>query len=826
MPDRKPAKKLSKKTASSAATAGKRSGKKTAKKTASAADKPTAAEQTAKKPAAKKSAAAAKSEQGRKKAPLKAVAKKAVDALTPGTGPADGVPGKPGAETPPVAEPTTPRPPLPPKPDQTGPATVSPTGQATAGDLSHMAQGESYLTTAQGARLYDTDHSLKAGPRGPVLLQDHHLREKITHFDHERIPERVVHARGAAAHGVFKGYGTASAVTKAAFLGEGVETPVFVRFSTVLGSRGSSDTVRDTRGFATKFYTAEGTFDLVGNNIPVFFIQDAIKFPDVIHAGKPHPDREIPQAQSAHDTFWDFVTLHTEATHHTLWNMSDRGIPRSYRMMEGFGVHTFRLVNTDDATSMVKFHWKPKLGVHSLVWEEAQITNGVDPDFHRRDLADAIEAGAYPQWELGVQVFPDTADQTFEGIDLLDPTKIVPEELAPVQPIGLLTLNANPSNYFAETEQVAFHVGHLVPGIDVTDDPLLAGRLFSYLDTQITRLGGPNFGQLPINRPHSPVNDMLRDGMHQTAVHRGTAPYKPNSLDGGCPFLAGEDMGAYVERPVTVPEGRKVREAPASFDDHFSQPRLFWLSMSDIEREHIIAAYTFELGKCYEQAIKERALQVLANIDPSLSEQVAAGLGLPVPAPTVKLANPTPSPALSQLGHTWPLDGRIIGIIADAGSDADEVRGVRQAILEAGMVPLVIAPSGGKLDASGDPLTVQRTYATARSVEYDALLLTGPLGSGADAFAARDAKAGKGRKPAARKKTAATDPRVRLLVSEAFRHGKAIGGWAGAETVLAAAGIAADAPGVVSGDTGARVLGELTTLMGAHRVWERFPTEV
>ncbi|KUF16623.1 catalase [Streptomyces silvensis] len=760
---------------------------------------------------------------------MKAVARKAVDALTPGAGPADGVPGKPGAETPPVAEPTTPRPPLPPKPDQSGPATVSPTGQATAADPEHMAQSETYLTTAQGARLYETDHSLKAGPRGPVLLQDHHLREKITHFDHERIPERVVHARGAAAHGVFEAYGTASAVTKAAFLGKGVETPVFVRFSTVLGSRGSSDTVRDTRGFATKFYTAEGTFDLVGNNIPVFFIQDAIKFPDIIHAGKPHPDREIPQAQSAHDTFWDFVTLHTEATHHTLWNMSDRGIPRSYRMMEGFGVHTFRLVDAGGATSLVKFHWKPKLGVHSLVWEEAQITNGVDPDFHRRDLADAIEAGAYPQWELGVQVFPDTADQTFEGIDLLDPTKIVPEELAPVQPVGLLTLNANPSNFFAETEQVAFHVGHLVPGIDVTDDPLLAGRLFSYLDTQITRLGGPNFAQLPINRPHAPVNDMLRDGMHQTAVHRGAAPYKPNSLDGGCPFTAGEDMGAYVERPVTVPKGRKVREAPASFDDHFSQPRLFWLSMSDIEREHIIAAYTFELGKCYEQAIKERALQVLANIDPVLSEQVAAGLGLPVPAPTVKLVNPSPSPALSQVGHTWPLDGRIIGIIADAGCDLGGVRKVRQDILDAQMVPLVIAPSGGKLDTSGGPLTVQRTYATARSVEYDALLLAGPLGSGADAFGARDAKAGKGRKPAARKKTTATpatDPRALLLLSEAFRHGKAIGGWAGAETTLAAAGITTDAPGVISGTTGARVLGELTDLMGAHRVWERFPRKV
>ena len=325
------------------------------------------------------------------------------------------------------------------------------------------AQGR-FLTTAQGARLRDTDHSLKAGERGPTLLQDHHLREKITHFDHERIPERVVHARGAGAHGTFIGYGNARSVTKAGFLAKDVETPVFVRFSTVLGSRGSADTVRDTRGFATKFYTDEGTFDLVGNNIPVFFIQDGIKFPDVIHAGKPHPDREIPQAQSAHDTFWDFVSLHTEAQHHTIWNMSDRGIPRSYRTMEGFGVHTFRCVNNAGETSLVKFHWKPVLGVHSLTWEEAQMLAGTDPDFHRRDLADAIESGAFPQWELGVQVFPDTPEETFDDIDLLDPTKLVPEELAPVQPIGLLTLTGNPTNYFAETEQVAFHVGNLVPG--------------------------------------------------------------------------------------------------------------------------------------------------------------------------------------------------------------------------------------------------------------------------------------------------------------------------------------------------------------------------
>ncbi|MYX72427.1 catalase [Streptomyces sp. SID3915] len=714
------------------------------------------------------------------------------------------IPGTPSSVPPTLEEPTEPHEPLPPKPDQSGPETVGPTGQPTGNDPARNAQSGAYLTTAQGARLYDSDHSLKAGPRGPVLLQDHHLREKITHFDHERIPERVVHARGAAAHGVFRGYGSAAKISKAAFLAKDVETPVFVRFSTVLGSRGSADTVRDTRGFATKFYTEEGVFDLVGNNIPVFFIQDAIKFPDVIHAGKPHPDREIPQAQSAHDTFWDFVTLHSEATHHTLWNMSDRGIPRSYRTMEGFGVHTFRFVNDEGVSTLVKFHWKPKLGVHSQVWEEAQIACGVDPDFHRRDLADAIESGAFPQWELGVQTFPENPEQMFQGIDLLDPTKIVPEELAPVQPIGLMTLDANPSNYFAETEQVAFHVGNMVPGIDVTNDALLQGRLFSYIDTQLTRLGGPNFAQLPINRTHAPVNDMLRDGMHQTAVHRGVAPYRPNSLDGGCPFLAGADTGAFIEVPVEVAASRKVREAAESFDDHFSQPRLFWLSMSPVEREHIIAAYTFELGKCYEQAVKERGLKVLARIDGELCAQVAAGLGLPAPEPDGPLADPEPSPALSQIGKVWPVDGRVIGIVADKDADLEGVRAVCGAVQDSGMVPLVIAPTGGVIGEDGDPVTVQRTYATARSVEFDAVLIAGAPGDASPAV----------------------DPRLVVLLDEAFRHGKAIGSWAGGERLLSSAGVPLDAPGVVDGGAGTEVLETVTELLGGHRVWDRFPSAV
>ncbi|MGI5240822.1 catalase [Dactylosporangium sp. CA-139066] len=742
---------------------------------------------------------------------VEAAAEKVVDLVTPD------VPGAPGSGTPSVDEPVEPREPLPPKGEQGTPEPRTPTGASMGGPPAANAQQGEYLTTAQGARLRDTDHSLKAGPRGPILLQDHHLREKITHFDHERIPERVVHARGAGAHGVFEAYGTAEPVCRAAFLRKGRRTDVFVRFSTVVGSRGSADTVRDTRGFATKFYTEEGNFDLVGNNIPVFFIQDGIKFPDVIHAVKPHPDREIPQAQSAHDTFWDFVSLHTEAQHHTMWNMSDRGIPRSFRMMEGFGVHTFRLINDAGETVLVKFHWKPRLGVHSLEWEEAQMLAGMDPDFHRRDLYDAIEAGAFPEWELGIQVLPDTPEETFEGIDLLDPTKIVPEELAPVQPIGRLTLNRTPTNFFAEVEQAAFHLGNLPPGIDVTNDPLLQARLFSYVDTQITRLAGPNFPQIPINRPHAPVNDMLRDGFHQNAVHGGVAPYRPNSLDGGNPFLAGDAEHAFLDVPVTVAESRKVRANPVSFDDHYSQVRLFWVSMSPVEKEHIIRAYTFELGKCYEQAIKERQLLCLANIDATLCAEVAAGLGLPAPAPTVPLAKVVPSPALSQVGRAWPPDGRTIGIVVDPDGDLGGLRALREAVFAAGLVPLLIAPRGGLVDG----VPVQRTFATARSVEYDALLLSGAPAPAADAVPARDAKA-------AASDTATIDPRVLLLVEESWRHAKAIGAWGEGTTVVATAGLAGigNGAGVVTGDSGTGVFATVLEALGTHRAWERFPATV
>jgi catalase len=685
------------------------------------------------------------------------------------------------------------------KPDQSAPAPISPTGVADQAPLGEQAQAQAgeFLTTAHGLRLPDTDHSLKAGERGPTLLEDFHFREKITHFDHERIPERVVHARGAAAHGVFESYGTAASVTKAAFLGEkGLQTPVFVRFSTVLGSRGSADTVRDTRGFAVKFYTAEGNFDLVGNNIPVFFIQDGIKFPDIIHAGKPHPDREIPQAQSAHDTFWDFVSLHTEATHHVMWNMSDRGIPRSYRTMEGFGVHTFRLVTAEGQTSLVKFHWKPLAGVHSLVWEEAQIAAGVDPDYHRRDLADGIENGAFLEYEFGIQIMPDDGTETFEGIDLLDPTKLVPEELAPVQPIGKLTLNRNPTNYFAETEQVAFHTGHLVPGIEVTNDPLLQARMFSYLDTQLTRLGGPNFAQLPINRPHAPVNDMLRDGMHQTAVHTGVTAYKPNAIEADTPLEASAAEGGYVQTPQPI-DGVAIRANPVSFADHFSQPTLFYRSLTPIEQLHVVEAFTFELGKVYEQAIKERELEVLANVDADLCAQVAAGLGLPAPEGKPAL-DVTASPALSQIvTKPGPVAGRKVGVIADSGSDLAGIAKLRTALTKLGVSVHVIAATGGTLARGRRSEIVERTFATARSIEFDAFVI-------AD-----------GTKPS-------SDIKAVILLQEAYRHCKALAAWGDGGSQLVSAGIPLDGPGVSIGESVDKAFNTgLVVALGLHRAWER-----
>ncbi|SDC06200.1 catalase [Raineyella antarctica] len=721
-------------------------------------------------------------------------------------------PSGPGVPSPVLDEPTTPVAPPAPKPSQEGPATVTPTGAPTGAPPEAFAQQGEYLTTSTGVRLRTTDRALKAGPRGPVLLQDHHLREKITHFDHERIPERVVHARGTGAHGAFVANGNASKICRAAFLKKDVETPIFVRFSTVAGFRGSSDTVRDTRGFATKFYTTEGNYDLVGNNIPVFFIQEGIKFPDIIHAVKPEPDREIPQAQSAHDTFYDFVSLHTEAQAHLAWSMSDRAIPLSFRMMEGFGVHTFRMVNEAGETSLVKFHWKPRQGVHSQVWEETQMTAGLDPDFHRRDLYDAIDAGAYPVWDLGVQVMPDTEDEMFEGIDLLDPTKIVPEELCPVQVIGTMTLNRRPVNFFAETEQVMFNPGHLVPGIDVTNDPLLQVRLFSYIDTQITRLGGPNFSQIPINAPQCPVNDMLRDGFHQHAVHGGVAPYRPNALDGGNPAETGTEEAAFIDVPAPV-AGKKVRERPASFEDHFSQATLFVRSLSPVERQHLTAAYTFELGKCYEESVRVRQLQCLANIDAELCAEVARGLGLPAPEPTVPPATDVePSPALSQVGRTWPVTGRKIALVVDSTTGPADIEAAKDAVTAAGMLPFVVAPSGGKI---GD-VVVDRTFLTTASVEFDAVLVVDAPVPAPDATPDLDVKAGQ---PTGGKQV---DPRMVKLVAEMFRHSKAIGAGPDATDILTAAVVPTDAPGVVVGKP-AEVVKEFTELLATHRVWDRFP---
>jgi catalase len=662
------------------------------------------------------------------------------------------------------------------------------------------AQGGQTLTTITGVPVDDTDNSLRIGERGPTLLDDFHLREKIMHFDHERIPERVVHARGAAAHGTFRLIESIENLTCAPILCEtGVSTPTFVRFSTVAGSRGSADTARDVRGFAVRFYTGEGNWDLVGNNMPVFFIQDGIKFPDLIHAAKPEPDREIPQAQTAHDTFWDFASLAPESTHMLMWTMSDRAIPRSYRTMEGFGVHTFRLVNARGKTTLVKFHWKPVAGMASLVWEEAQKLGGIDPDFHRRDLWESIESGAFPEWDFGVQVFPDTEDQTFEGIDLLDPTKLVPEELAPVRIIGRLTLNRNPTNYFSETEQVAFCTAHVPRGIDFTDDPLLQARNFSYLDTQLTRLGGPNFGQLPINRAHSPVNTTQRDGFGQQAVHEGITPYNPNSLGGGCPFPAG--AAGYVAVPREV-AGKRLRVRAQSFSDHYSQATLFWESMTAPEREHIVSAFSFELGKCLSEEIKDRMLANLANVDTTLTAGVAASLGKPVPKGK-PAKNVAPSPALSLVPEApATIEGRVVGIFVGDGVDGAGVATVSKALTRAGAQVVVIASHGGTVRGDAGPVEVTKTMLTTQSVEYDALVVAG--GASAEVLA--------------------RDPYIAVNLGEAFRHYKTIAGWGEGNEVLDAVGLSADAPGVVTSTKPSRVFVQsLIEAIGWHRHWERTP---
>lgn len=667
------------------------------------------------------------------------------------------------------------------------------------------ATGEA-LRTNQGVKIADNQNTLKAGGRGPSLLEDFIMREKITHFDHERIPERIVHARGAAAHGVFVSYADHSWLTKASFLAaEGKETPVFVRFSTVQGSRGSADTVRDVRGFATKFYTDEGNFDLVGNNMPVFFIQDAIKFPDFVHAVKPEPHNEIPQAQSAHDTFWDFVSLTPESAHMVLWTMSDRALPRSYRAMEGFGVHTFRLINAEGVSRFVKFHWKPVAGAFSLVWDETLKIAGKDPDFNRRDMWESIEMGDYFEWELGVQVVEEADEHKFD-FDLLDPTKIIPEELVPVQKLGKMTLNRNPDNFFAETEQAAFHIGHIVPGIDFTNDPLLQGRLFSYTDTQLLRLGGPNFHEIPINRPLCPFHNNQRDAFHRQTIHKGRANYEPNSIDSGWPKEtppAAQD-GGFESYPERV-EGHKIRNRSESFGDHFSQATLFWNSMSEPEKEHIIGAYTFELGKVERVFIRERQVnEILANIDLALARRVAENLGLPVPsAPTVTPKTPTPqdSPALSLMNHApGNIKSRKVAILVANGVDGAAIDTFKAKLAAEGALAKVIGPSPAPVKtADGQMLAVDAAMDGMPSVMFDAVFVPG----GADAAAAM-AKSGK----------------AKHYLLETYKHLKPIVVLGAARPLLASLNLTPDA-GLLEGDDVDGVFGNFAQALGQHRVWAR-----
>ncbi|WP_241047702.1 catalase [Achromobacter xylosoxidans] len=592
-------------------------------------------------------------------------------------------------------------------------------------------QGQA-LTTNQGVAVSDNQHSLKAGLRGPALLKDFILREKITHFDHERIPERIVHARGSAAHGYFECYEPLTDLTRASlFAQQGKRTPVFVRFSTVAGERGSKDTARDVRGFAVKFYTDEGNWDLVGNNMPVFFIQDAMKFPDLVHAVKPEPHHGMPQAASAHDTFWDFVSLMPESTHMLMWLMSDRAIPRSYRMMQGFGVHTFRFVNARGESRLVKFHWNPLQGTHSQVWDEAVKVSGADPDFHRRDLWEAIDAGHGPQWELGVQVFTEEEAERF-SFDVLDATKIVPEELVPVRPIGRMVLDRNPDNFFAETEQVAFCAAHVVPGVDFTNDPLLAGRIHSYVDTQISRLGGPNFHEIPINAPLAPVHNNQRDGMHRQAVHRGRVAYEPNSLAGGCPFQAG--MEGYVSFPEPV-GADELRGHPERFAEHYNQASLFYHSQVDWERRHLASAFAFELSKVTVAAVRQRMVASLRNVSDELAQSVADRLGMALPEPMPRAVRgdvPRPeveqSPALSLTAR--PGEGGIatrkVAILVAEGVDGAAVSAVAQALIQAGAVVRLVGQRIGPVaSADGAVLDADASLDNQPSAVFDGAVVPG-----------------------------------------------------------------------------------------------------
>ncbi|WP_438823908.1 catalase [Bacillus sp. JJ1566] len=653
------------------------------------------------------------------------------------------------------------------------------------------------LTTNQGLKVSNDEFSLKAGVRGPTIMEDFHFREKMTHFDHERIPERVVHARGFAAFGEFQVYNTSmKQYTRAKFLQDPtVKTPVFVRFSTVVGSRGSADTVRDVRGFATKFYTEEGNYDLVGNNIPIFFIQDAIKFPDMVHAIKPEPNNEIPQASSAHDTFWDFVANNQETAHMIMWLMSDRAIPRSFRMMDGFGVHTFRFVNGEGKSHFVKFHWRSKLGAHSLVWDEAQKISGEDPDFHRRDLWENIEKGNFPEFELGVQIIGEEDEFKFE-FDILDATKIWPEEDVPVHIIGKMTLNRNVDNAFAEIEQVAFHPGNVVPGIDFTNDPLLQGRLFSYTDTQLIRLGGPNFHEIPINRPVCPFHNNQRDGYHRQTINVGKVSYHKNSLAGNTPSPASVEEGGFAHYQEKV-EGRKIQARSESFKDHFSQATLFWNSMSKPEKEHILHAFQFELGKVQSKSVQQQVVDMFANVNLGLATEIADYLGVNPPkggGSNVKKS----SPALSQLNTKFSQMTRKVAVILTDGFNGPDVKNVLDELKANGLQPEIISEKLGVVKGSdGTELKVDHTFLTTESVLFDAVLMV--RGS---------------RKSKTFNKDAAH------FIHEAFTHYKPIGAMGEGEKWLEVNRIE-NAPGVVVANSKGQFTKDFINAVKRHRFWQR-----
>jgi len=667
------------------------------------------------------------------------------------------------------------------------------------GDELHEHAGGQHppLTTNQGIPVSDNQNSLRATPRGPTLLEDFVLREKITHFDHERIPERIVHARGSAAHGYFELTKSLQKFTTAKVLTEtGKRTPVFTRFSTVAGGAGSVDTPRDVRGFAVKFYTSEGNWDLVGNNIPVFFIQDAMKFPDVVHSVKMEPDRAFPQAASAHDTFWDFISLTPEAMHMIMWAMSDRTIPRSLRTIEGFGVHSFRLLDVKGNSTFVKFHWRPKLGIQSTVWDEAVKLQAADNDFHRRDLFEAIEAGAFPEWELAVQLFTQEQADEFP-FDHLDPTKLIPEEMVPLTVIGRMVLDRWPDNFFAETEQVAYCPANIVPGIDFSNDPLLQGRLFSYLDTQLIRLGGPNFHQIPINAPKCPFANLQRDGHMQMRVPKGRVNYEPSSLQADTPR---EKPNGFRSHATTPDDGAKGRMRAESFADHYSQPRLFFRSQSKHEQAHMASALVFELSKVGAPHVREAIVGHLRHVDADLAQRVAAGLGLealpPAPPAAVKPKDMKPSPALQIIGKMKDtLEGRCIGILIHDGSDAATIKTLRKAAESAGATVKIVAPKlGGAKLSDGKKLAADGQLAGTPSVIFDAVAVV---------------LSEEGGKRLA-KEAAAVD-----FVRDAFGHLKAIAADAGAQALLKAGNVGKD-KGVVDAADGKAFIAAAKT-----RQWDR-----